>query len=92
VGATEYALERAAERRKVCDRLKELIVERLDLAVPAAWITDDQPLFGRGLELDSVDALELVVGIEFEFDVTIDEEQIGVFGSVNSVADYIEAH
>jgi acyl carrier protein len=82
---------RALERREICDWLKTLIVERLDLPIPPGWITDDQPLFGRGLELDSVDVLELVVAIEYEFDVTIDDEEVGVFGSVNSAIDYIEA-
>lgn len=87
----EDTAQRAHYRRVLCTRVKALIVERLDLPIEPDWITDDQPLFGRGLELDSVDALELVVGIEYEFDISVDDEEIGLFGSVNSVADYLEA-
>lgn len=81
-----------ARRQELCSRIKEMIVDRLDLPVEVGWITDDQPLFGRGLELDSVDALELVSSIEFEFDIAVEDEDVGVFGSVNTIADYIERH
>lgn len=87
--ATVEYIER---RRALCDSIKALIVERLDLPTEPDWITDDQPLFGRGLELDSVDALELVSGIEYELDVAVEDDDVGVFGSVNAIADYIESH
>lgn len=67
-----------------------MVVERLNLQVDADWITDDQPLIGRGLELDSVDALELVVGTESEFGVAITDDRMDVFGSINRLADFIE--
>lgn len=81
-----------ARRRELCSRIKSMIVNRLDLPVDVDWITDDQPLFGRGLELDSVDALELVSSIEYEFDIAVQDDDVGVFGSVNTIADYIERH
>lgn len=81
----------AAKRQARCRRLKELIVARLDLPIPAQWITDDQPLVGRGLELDSVDTLELMLGIDAEFGVSITDDEIGVFGSVSRVVDRIES-
>lgn len=84
-------LERAATRQALCVRLKELIVERLDLPVDPRWITDDQPLFGRGLALDSVDALELVVAVEYELGVAVADDDVGVFGSINRIADYVES-
>lgn len=83
-------LEIASSRIELCEKIKELIVEQLALDIEPTVITDDQPLFGRGLELDSVDALELAVGIESEFDVSISDDNIGVFSSVNKIADYIE--
>jgi acyl carrier protein len=79
-------------RRELCRILKLMIVDRLDLPIDPEWITDDQPLFGRGLELDSVDALELITAIEYELDVTVEDDDIGVFGSVNALANYIERH
>ena len=97
-GAAEVTMT-TAEARAVAERrmhasaqLKRLLVERLELAMPAEWITDDQPLFGRGLELDSLDALELAVGIEYFLDVELSDDAIGVFGSINAVIDFIERH
>ncbi|MGN9836973.1 phosphopantetheine-binding protein [Nonomuraea sp. H19] len=77
-------------RRATCSRIKELIVSRLDLTMDPEWITDDQSLFGRGLELDSLDFLELAVGIEVEFGVALYESQISVFGSVSTLANSVE--
>lgn len=83
--------QQASQRHQECARLRDLIVDRLDLPVDPSWITDDQPLFGRGLELDSVDALEIMVGIEDEFDAAINDDETDVFGSVNSLLDRIHA-
>ncbi|WP_216695617.1 acyl carrier protein [Dietzia psychralcaliphila] len=81
--------ETARLRREVCDQIKEMIVERLDLPITPAWITDDQPLFGRGLELDSLDVLELYVAIEAEFDVALYDSEMTVFGSVSRLAETV---
>lgn len=81
---------RAQQRREMTRQLKAMVVERLALPIDADWITDDQPLIGRGLELDSVDALELVVGVESDFGVSITDDRLDVFGSINRVADFIE--
>lgn len=82
---------RAARRSELCRRAKRMIVDRLDLPIPPDWITDDQPLVGRGLELDSVDTLELIIAVEMEFDVAISDDEVGVFGSVSRLIDRIEA-
>lgn len=86
----QVTLNRIEQRKRLCRTLKQIIVDRLDLPIDPEWITDDQPLFGRGLELDSVDALELVTGIEYELNVAIEDDDVGVFGSVNAIADYVE--
>lgn len=73
-------------------RIKELIIEGLNLeGVKPEMIGDHDPLFGEGLELDSVDALEVIVLLEKEYDVTIDGEKIDmdVFASVASLADWV---
>lgn len=78
-----------AERRATCVRIKEMVVSRLDLPIDPAWITDDQPLIGRGLELDSLDVLELFVAIEAEFGIALYDSDISVFGSVSNLATHV---
>ncbi len=73
-------------------RVKELIVRRLKLDIDPTTIQDDAPLFGEGLGLDSIDALELVLGLEQEFGIKVEDEEVGVkaFASVNALVDFIE--
>jgi acyl carrier protein len=73
-------------------RVKELIVRRLKLDIDPTSIQDDAPLFGEGLGLDSIDALELVLGLEQEFGIKVEDEEVGVkaFSSVNALVDFIE--
>ena len=74
------------------DRIKRLIVESLNLeGMKPEMIEDDAPLFGEGLGLDSVDALELVVALEKEFGIKIKSQEIGreVFSSVSTLSEFI---
>jgi acyl carrier protein len=74
-------------------RIKRLIVESLNLeGVRPETIEDGAPLFGEGLGLDSVDALELVVALEKEFGIKIKSQEIGreVFSSVTTLSQFIE--
>jgi acyl carrier protein len=75
-------------------RIKRLIVEKLHLeGMDAASIDDHTPLFGEGLGLDSVDALELVVALEKEFALRIQSHEVGreAFASVATLAAYVES-
>lgn len=85
----EKTRELAAGRLAICHELRMMIVERLDLPIDADWISNDQPIFGRGLELDSVDTMELILGIESQFDVSLTEEDQVAFGSVARLAERI---
>ena len=72
--------------------LKVLIVDRLRLeGLTPDRITDDMPLFGEGLGLDSVDALELVVGIEKEYGLSIKSHEVDKesFRSVASLGRFV---
>ncbi|MCM2249153.1 MAG: phosphopantetheine-binding protein [Geothrix sp.] len=76
-------------------RVKEMIIERLKLEGMAPdQIEDQAPLFGEGLGLDSIDALELVLGIEQVFGVKIEDEAAGMkaFKSVQALTDFIAEH
>lgn len=85
----ETALRVAAERRKLIEDLKEILIEKLSLQFEPDEITEDSPLFGGGLGLDSVDALEIVVAVEEKFDVSITDEDMAVFRSINTIGDFI---
>ncbi|MFE0101586.1 phosphopantetheine-binding protein [Streptomyces sp. NPDC059009] len=82
-------LDRATARAALNHRIKELLVTGLGLETRPELIGDDQPLFGRGLELDSLDTLEIVVMVDEEFGVAISDDDRAVFGSVNKIADFV---
>ena len=76
-------------------RVKEMIIDRLKLeGMTPDQIGDQTPLFGEGLGLDSIDALELVLGIEQVFGVKIEDEASGTkaFRSVEALAAFIAEH
>lgn len=76
-------------------QLKEQIIKQLNLeSVSVEDITDDMPLFGEGLGLDSIDALELIVLMENNYNIKLlnPEEGKEVFQSINSMATYISKH
>jgi len=74
------------------DRIRRILIDKLRLEnVKPEDIKDDTPLFGEGLGLDSIDALELVVAIEKEFGVKITDEEVGVkaFQNLSSLAAFL---
>ncbi len=72
---------------------KQFIIETLQLAgVTPEMIVDDQPLFGTGLGLDSVDAIELVVALEKRFGLKIAAHEIDrdAFSSPSAMFEFVE--
>jgi acyl carrier protein len=77
---------------EACTELKRLIISELNLKGRSPeTIEDDAPLFGTGLGLDSLDALQLAMVIEEKHGVRIPEgaEARVIFRSVRSIAEYI---
>jgi acyl carrier protein len=76
--------------------LAELLVESLNLdGVAAAHIDPDAPLFGAGLGLDSIDALELSLAISkrYGFQLRSDsDENRRIFGSLRALSAHVEQH
>jgi acyl carrier protein len=75
-------------------RIKSMMVENLMLKIAPGDIGDDTPLFSpEGLALDSIDALELAVGIERTFGIATPSAEVAreAFVSVNTIAAYITA-
>lgn len=76
-------------------KLKKQIMQFLNLTdLTPEDIKDDEPLFGDGLGLDSIDSLELIVLLKKEYGITIKDPREGrkVLVDVNSMAAYIEEH
>ncbi|MBJ2173091.1 acyl carrier protein [Aureibaculum algae] len=75
--------------------LKEKIIEQLNLEdVSIEEIGDDDPLFGDGLGLDSIDALELIVMLDKDYGIKLTDPKEGkkIFESVAIMATYITAN
>jgi acyl carrier protein len=82
------------DREKLKRDLKRLIIDELDLRDHSEDTIDEgAPLFGDGLGLDSLDALQLAVAIEERFAVTIpdDDRAKAIFASVSALADHLIA-
>lgn len=80
---------------ELIEKLKTEIIEALNLEdLDPADIDKDSPLFGNGLGLDSIDALELIVLLEKNYGIKLEDPKEGkkVFYSVQTMADYITAH
>ena len=60
-----------AEREELLRRVRQLLIEQLHIRREPDEIDPDCPLFATGLALDSVDAVELVVGLENEFHIQL---------------------
>ncbi len=72
--------------------LKEKIIEQLNLEdVAVEEIEDDAMLFGDGLGLDSIDALELIVMLEKDYGIKLTDPKKGraIFKSIQVMADFI---
>lgn len=76
-------------RQEVVDEIKGILIDSLMLDIDKDLIMNDQPLFGRGLELDSIDALELSIGISITFGVELNDDDISILSSVNRLADFV---
>lgn len=73
----------------VLDKVKELIAEQLD--VDPSLITEETD-FMKDLEADSLDAVEIILGVEDEYGIEIPDEVAENFTKVGDIVKYIEAN
>ena len=87
-------MDKEQELNEIKTKLKTLLVEQLSLDlenVSADDIKDDGELFGDGLGLDSLDAVEIVVILQRHFKVEMKNpgNSPEIFRTVNTLADFI---
>ncbi len=73
----------------VFEKIKELIVEQLD--VDPELITEETD-FMKDLEADSLDAVEIILGVEDEYGIEIPDDVAENFTKVSDIVKYIEAN
>ncbi len=76
------------EQSDLKQKIKAILIEELMLQEEVSEIGDDMPLFGEGLGLDSVDALQLVVALEKHFGLKVGDAEKAkqILKDVNSIA------
>ncbi len=80
---------------ELTQELKEKIITQLNLEdISVDDLEDDTPLFGDGLGLDSIDALELIVMLDKSYGIKLSDPKEGrkVFETIQTMADFIEAN
>ena len=85
------------ENKLIEGQVLEMIIDKLGLEdIDVSTVNYDTPIFEsyeteeeEGLGLDSVDALELVVGLKEVFDVKVSDQDMAIFKSITTIADYI---
>ncbi len=84
--------QKEMELPEIRKKLKELLVENLSLEdVRPEEIKDDEILFGEGLGLDSLDAVEIVVLLQRNFGIEVKDMKEGqkIFYSIDTLANYV---
>jgi acyl carrier protein len=86
----DAAMKAAIDKRMaVTNSIKEELIKRLNLPYKPEDIHEDISLFGAGLGLDSLDALEVVLCVENCFGIKIPDHNISILRSINTLADYV---
>lgn len=81
--------ERLARRQEMLERVRGLLIEKLRVPREPDEIDPDTPLFGGGLALDSIDAVDLLVQLSADFGIEIPTHREGraAMRTVNSLVD-----
>lgn len=82
--------EKIEQRENTLSRVIELLISGLQLDRSYEELDPDTPLFGTGLGLDSVDAVEIVVALESEFGISMEEgDSMFALRTINSLVDVV---
>ena len=80
-------------REQVLDQIREILIQKLNVRRAPDELDPDTPLFGSGLRLDSIDAVELwiSVSVAFGFQPPEDERRVTAMRTLNTLADMVLA-
>ena len=83
--------EYTAHREDVLARIRQVLIERLHLRREPDELDPDTPLFGTGLGLDSVDAVEVLVSLDTDFGIKLPDDRTGRIAprTINSLVDLV---
>ncbi len=84
-------IEKIRHRREILFQVKEELIDRLQLDYAPIDIDDDTFLFGTGLALDSIDAMEIVIGLQARFGVMMPDGDIASLRTINTLVDFVLA-
>jgi len=87
----DFLKKQISERAEVLRIIKDDLITRLNLPFEPEDLHEDISLLGSGLGMDSLDALEVILGIEHKFGVKVADDNIAILRSINSIADYVLA-
>lgn len=87
--APPEVLSKIEERKAILTAIKEELVDRLELEFEPNDIDDDTFLFGGGLSLDSIDSMEIIIGMQSRFGVMIPEDDSSPLRTINTLADFV---
>ena len=89
------SISRANDLGALQHEIAELMVKALNLEVSASEIEPDQPLYGEGLGLDSIDILEVALVLSKRYGLQLkadSEDNQHIFSSLRSLAEYVATH
>lgn len=87
--APPEVLSKIEERKAILTAIKEELVDRLELEFEPNDIDDDTFLFGGGLSLDSIDSMEIIIGMQSRFGVMVPEDDSSPLRTINTLADFV---
>ena len=80
-----------AKHDEILTTLKEILINNLNISLNPEEIDENESLFEGGFELDSVDMLEIVAGVDEKYNIALTDKDSEYFENLNKLSSYIES-